>query len=192
MQLIGAVDTALCDTSKPAGGANCTPLLSRAYSKNADWPTTTLTPDGEDIFNTGCYESGVNASQFVTGQVMPGCFRVVNVKDPKNPVRVAEVPVFDPVNSPAPPPPNDPYWGPAPNYNTLHFNINVWKNSAFNGQDCTILDGNVPGTCTQPLKFHRLRRLDKGFERQVPRRGRRCGHVLGQGLDHAHSLLGGR
>ena len=145
MHLIGAVDTALCDTSQPVGGTNCTAVLSRAYSKNADWPTTTQTPDGESIFNTGCYESGVNPSQFVTGQVMPGCFRVVDVADPTKPVRVAEVPTFDPVNSPLPPPPSSTFWA------TANDNIKVWTNAAFNGQDCTILDGNVLGSCTKPF-----------------------------------------
>jgi hypothetical protein len=145
MHLIGAVDIATCDTSQPVGGANCTPFLSRAYSKNADWPTTTITPGLEDIFNTGCYESGVNPSQFVTGQVMPGCFRVVDVKDPKNPVRVAEVPTFDPVNSPLPPSPNSSFW------TSANANLNVWTNAAFNGQDCTILDGNVLASCTKPF-----------------------------------------
>jgi hypothetical protein len=56
---------------------------------------------------------------------MPGCFRVVDVKDPMHPRRIATVEVYDRVRSPLPPPPNDPYW-------TTHFNVDVWHNDAFN------------------------------------------------------------
>jgi hypothetical protein len=130
MQLIGATDIATCDTSQPVGGNNCTPALSRAYSKNGDWPDTTYT-----FFNTGCYENGITPT-------MPGCFRVVDVSDPMNPKRIAEVPAYDPVNSPLPPPPSSSYWG-------THGDIDVWHNAKFNGQDCTVLDGNVLGSCTK-------------------------------------------
>jgi hypothetical protein len=137
MHIIGAVDVALCDTTQPIpgpNGDNCTPKNSRAYSKNGDWPITTHV-DRADIFNTGCYESGVNPSQFVTGKVMPGCFRVVDVKDPTNPKRIAEVYVYDTVNSPPPPPPSDSYWS-TPDVKS------VWTDPSFNGKNCTIYDGN--------------------------------------------------
>lgn len=137
MHLIGAVDIATCDTSQPVGGNNCTAALSRAYSKNGDWPTTTNMPDGESIFNTGCYESGINPA-------MPGCFRVVDVSDPRNPKRVAEVPAYDTVNSPLPPVPTSSYWA-------SHPDIDVWHNLKFNGKDCVIYDGNVFGSCTTPF-----------------------------------------
>jgi len=54
--------------------------------------------DGHILF-TGCY-------------LPDRCFRVVDVKDPENLVLLAEVPVFDPVESPAPPltPVNGPGW----------------------------------------------------------------------------------
>ena len=73
--LLGAVDVAVGNTNAD---------LSRAYSKIAPWPDTEGT-----YLNTGCYENDVNR-----GTV--GCFRVVDVVDPTNPVRVATVEVFDP------------------------------------------------------------------------------------------------
>ncbi|MEW6720529.1 MAG: hypothetical protein AB1346_08780, partial [Thermodesulfobacteriota bacterium] len=62
-QFLGAVDVA----------DDGTPAKSRAYSKIAPWPDT----DGS-FFNTGCYENGLDKI---------GCFRVVDVKDPRNPKR---------------------------------------------------------------------------------------------------------
>ena len=87
--LLGSVDTA----------DDGTPTKSRAYSKIAPWPDTEDT-----FFNTGCYESGITPD-------MPGCFRVVDVKDPFHPVRIATVEMYDRVKSPLPPVPTDPYWG---------------------------------------------------------------------------------
>ena len=102
-QLLGSVDTA----------DDGTPAKSRAYSKIAPWPDTEST-----FLNTGCYESSISA-----GSV--GCFRVVDVSDPKNPKRIATVEVFDRVQSPRPPGPDDPYWTGKDEYN-------VWKNDKFN------------------------------------------------------------
>jgi hypothetical protein len=102
--LLGMVDNADDGTSENA----------KAYSKIAPWPDT----DGTTL-NTGCYENDVNA-----GTV--GCFRVVDVADPANPVRIATVEPFDRVNSPRPPPPNDQYWTPARDSH------NVWTNDDFN------------------------------------------------------------
>ncbi len=145
MHIIGAVDYALCDPAQPIPGPNldnCTAYNSRAYSKNGDWPDTTYT-----FFTDGCYESGINPSQFVTNKVIPGCFRVVDVADPRNPKRIAEVYVYDTVNSPAPPPPSDSFWGTTTN--PQHADINVWSNPAFDGKNCTIYDGNKLGAdCT--------------------------------------------
>ncbi len=101
--LIGSVDA-----------ATGTPDASRAYSKIAPWPDTEDT-----FFNTGCYESGITPA-------MPGCFRVVDVADPKHPKRIATVEVYDRVQSPLPPVPTDPYW-------TTHAATNVWTNPKYDG-----------------------------------------------------------
>jgi len=102
-QSLGSVDTADDGTS----------AKSRGYSKIAPWPNTENT-----FFNTGCYESGINA-----GNV--GCFRVIDMADPQNPKHIATVEVFDPVKSPRPPAPNDPYWVGEDDHN-------VWTNDKFN------------------------------------------------------------
>ena len=59
-----------------------------AYSKLAPWP------NASDYLYSGCYGSVPAQSQ---------CFMTVSLKDPKKPVRLATVPVFDPVASPQPP-----------------------------------------------------------------------------------------
>ena len=100
--LIGTVDIANDGTK----------LNARAYSKIAPWPDT----DGT-TFNTGCYENDVNAGTI-------GCFRVVDVSDPANPVRIATVHPYDTVNSPRPPVPTDLYWVGKDAYN-------VWTNDTF-------------------------------------------------------------
>jgi hypothetical protein len=130
-ELLGSVDSA----------DDGTPTKARWYSKIAPWPFTQHT-----FLNTGCYESGINPA-------MPGCFRVVDVKDPFHPKRIATVESYDRVKSPLPPVPTDPYW-------VGKDATNVWKNDAFN---------NLPFSTS-------------------------CGdrtHVLGQGLEHAHTLYGG-
>ena len=131
-ELVGSVDTAT-GLGTVGGG----------YSKIAPWPYTQNT-----FFNTGCYENGLNV-----GTV--GCFRVLNVANPFNPVRVATVEVFDRVNSPRPPLPNDPYW-------VAHPDTNVWTNDAFNNLpsstacgDWKLPDG--PGWTTGPTCW------DKGW-----------------------------
>ncbi len=88
-----------------------TPAQSRAYSKIAPWPDTVDT-----YFNTGCYENGLD-------QV--GCFRVIDVKNPKKPKRIATVEVYDPVKSPRPPLPTDPFWNTYPH-------DNVWGAARWN------------------------------------------------------------
>ncbi len=100
LKLIGTVDTATGPGT--AWGE---------YSKISPWPYT----DGDYLY-VGCYESGV-------GYV--GCFRVVDVKNPQHPKRIATVEVFDRVKSPMPPLPNDPYW-------VGKDATNVWTNDAFN------------------------------------------------------------
>lgn len=134
--LLGTVDTAV-------GGS---PANSRAYSKIAPWPDT------EDTFlNTGCYESGINPD-------MPGCFRVVDVKDPFHPVRIATVETYDRVKSPLPPVPSDPYW-----HNAIdnHVATNVWTNNAFNNLPFSTACGDWapggPGWTTGPTCW------DKGW-----------------------------
>lgn len=102
-ELLGSVDTA-------SGGS---PANSRAYSKIAPWPFTEQT-----FFTTGCYENGIDPA-------MPGCFRVVDMKDPRHPERIATVNVYDPLASPLPPEPADPYWA-------AHPELNVWENDRFN------------------------------------------------------------
>lgn len=161
--LLGSVDTAVG-----------TPANSRAYSKIAPWPDT------EDTFlNTGCYENGINA-----GNV--GCFRVVDVKDPFHPVRIATVEVFDRVNSPRPPPPNDTYWA-------THSATNVWTNDAFNNLPFSTACGdwilpNGPGWTTGPTCW------DKGWvtrthytagasgDFQEPDIGPGCGSLKGSSI----------
>jgi hypothetical protein len=109
---IGSVDTA-------SGGS---PANSKAYSKIAPWPHTQ-----DSFFNTGCYESGLNVTPPLNGVTNAGnigCFRVVDVDDPQNPVRIATVETYDRVNSPRPPSPNDLYWA-------THAATNVWTNPAF-------------------------------------------------------------
>jgi hypothetical protein len=101
-ELLGSVDTA----------DDGTPTKSRAYSKIAPWPFTEHT-----FFNTGCYESGITPA-------MPGCFRVVDVKNPWKPERIATVEVYDRVKSPLPPVPSAQYW-------KDHPDLNVWTNSKF-------------------------------------------------------------
>ncbi len=141
LHVVGAMDVGICN---PPNSNNCTPGQHNQYSKNGNWPLTTII-DGKDIFTSGCYENSIDPA-------MPGCFRVVDVSDPYNPKRIAEVPVYDPVNSPLPPPPTDAsFWGPGPGYNTLHYDINVWKNPKFTGKNCTIYDGNVLGDCEVPF-----------------------------------------
>jgi hypothetical protein len=103
LELIGAVDVAV-------GGS---PDQSRDYSKISPWPDT-----DDTYLYVGCYESSIDPEY-------PGCFRVVDVKHPKNPKRIATVEVFDRVKSPLPPVPGDPYW-------TTHSATNVWTNDAFN------------------------------------------------------------
>lgn len=102
-QLLGTVDTA----------DDGTPAKSRAYSKIAPWSATEQT-----FFTSGCYENGINPE-------MPGCFRVVDVKDTRHPERIATVNVYDPVKSPLPPVPADPYW-------KAHPDLNIWENDRFN------------------------------------------------------------
>jgi hypothetical protein len=129
--LIGSVDT-----------AKGTPALSRAYSKIAPWPDTEGT-----IFNTGCYESGINPA-------MPGCFRVVDVSDPYHPVRIATVEVYDTVQSPLPPVPTDNYW-------LSHSATNVWTNPKFDSLPFSTSCGDWapggPGWTTGPTCW------DKGW-----------------------------
>ncbi len=111
-ELLGQVDV-----------ATGTPTNMRAYSKIAPWPNTDRT-----FLNTGCYENGVNPSQFVNGAVLPGCFRVVDGADPLHPKRIATVEVYDRVKSPVPPPPASAYWTTAVN-GTLP--VNVWTDKKF-------------------------------------------------------------
>lgn len=141
LHVIGAMDVGTCN---PPGSTNCTAGLHNQYSKHGNWPLTDVI-DGLDIFTSGCYENGINPA-------MPGCFRVVDVSDPMNPKRIAEVPVYDPVNSPLPPPPTDPFWGTSSS--PEHFDINVWNNPNFNGKNCTIYDGNVLAVnCETPFQL---------------------------------------
>jgi hypothetical protein len=102
-ELLGSFDTA----------SNGTPASSLAYSKIAPWPFIEQT-----FFTAGCYENGINPA-------MPGCFRMVDVKDPNHPKRIATVNVYDTVRSPLPPVPTDPYW-------SAHPDLNVWANDRFN------------------------------------------------------------
>jgi hypothetical protein len=102
-ELLGSVDTA----------NDGTPAKSRAYSKISPWPFTEKT-----FLAAGCYEGGINPE-------MPGCFRLVDVKDPDHPERIVTVNVYDPGKSPLPPVPADPYW-------KTHSDLNVWENDKFN------------------------------------------------------------
>ena len=141
--LVGSVDTA-------SGGVRTD---SRGYSKIAPWPVTQYS-----FLNTGCYESGLNETPAPYMKVNAGnigCFRVVDVSDPANPVRIATVTSYDPVNSPRPPSPNDTYWA-------THPATNVWTNPAFDDLpfstscgDWKLPDG--PGWTTGPTCW------DKGW-----------------------------
>ena len=99
------------------------------YSVLAPWPNT----DGQYLYS-GCYGSVPAASQ---------CFMTVSLKDPKNPVRLATVYVFDSVASPQPP--------------LLH---PVWHSAALallpvkvpcdTFKDPAVLLGTKPPTCWDP------------------------------------------
>ena len=67
-----------------------------SFSKLAPWPNT----DGDYLYS-GCYDpSPLDAAMPAPDR----CFMTVDLSDPTNPVRLATVPNFDPVASPAPPP----------------------------------------------------------------------------------------
>ena len=102
LKLIGTVDTA----TGPG-------TAKGEYSKISPWPTT----DGNYLY-VGCYESLIDPA-------MPGCFRVVDVKEPRHPKRIATVEVYDRVKSPLPPLQSDPFWATFPHGN-------VWTDPKFN------------------------------------------------------------
>src|ERR1035437_692762 len=99
-----------------------------AYSKLAPWP------NASDYLYSGCYGSVPAQSQ---------CFMTVSLKDPKKPVRLATVPVFDPVASPQPPL-SHPVW------HSAALALLPVKVPCDTFKDPDVLAGTKPHTCWDP------------------------------------------
>jgi hypothetical protein len=101
------------------------------YSKLAPWPNT----DGHYLYS-GCYA----IAPLVTTPGASQCFMTIDLKDPKNPMRLATVYVFDPVASPQPPL-NHPVWK-DPKLAFLPA-----KEPCDTFKDTDVLNGNKPPAC---------------------------------------------